>query len=396
MSPNIVAEADATTEMSADGDEEGEPPSSHASTANARTPQKNLLNRLGDRLLGQRLARRTLRRSLLGVLETLPDDMATRPLALAESSILKDFLRNRARPIEDHMIQRADIIALPITTSRKQALEIMGAAGHSRVPVFEGSLDNVKGFLHLKDLLGFGGDALAQNNAQNSAQNGGQNGKQNGESSIHNSEHLPISDLLRPIIFASPAMSNLDLLRLMRLRRTHLSLVVDEFGGVDGLVTIEDLIEEFLGEIHDEHDVLTELELKKRSDGSLVADARFRLENLPAPLYAALREDAEEEDLDTIGGFVSWLGGKVPKRGEVLVHAASGTEFTVVHADKRRVTNLRIKPALEGGAGTQEGRARVSEKTEHTRLGREESAENSIEDSGRTMSHAQARVATSR
>jgi len=148
--------------------------------------------------------------------------------------------------------------------------------------------------------------------------------------------------LVRKVLFVAPSVPILDLLVQMRQVRTHIAMVVDEFGGIDGLVTIEDLIEEIVGEIEDEHDVADRPSLVERADGSLIADARTPIETLEAYRGARLRQGADQEEVDTLGGLVSGLAGRVPKRGEVIVHP-SGIEFEVLDADPRRIKRLRVR-----------------------------------------------------
>ncbi len=181
------------------------------------------------------------------------------------------------------------------------------------MPVFRGTLDDVIGMVHVKDML----EAL-------------------------NSGATPsLNRLLRKVLFVSPSIRVLDLLLEMRLKRTHMALVVDEYGGIDGLVTIEDLVEEIVGEIEDEHDLDDEADLVVHSDGLIEADARTPIEEFEARVGPVL--DAEErEDVDTLGGLVFFLAGRVPTRGELITHP-SGLEFEVMDADPRRIKRLRIR-----------------------------------------------------
>ena len=150
-----------------------------------------------------------------------------------------------------------------------------------------------------------------------------------------------LSQLIRRILFVSPSMRALDLLLEMRLKRIHMALVVDEFGGIDGLVTIEDVVEQIVGEINDEHDTDPDPDLKQREDGLIEADARVmidRFEDLVGPILS----DEEREEVDTLGGLVFFVAGRVPARGEVIVHS-TGFEFEILEADPRRVKRMRIK-----------------------------------------------------
>src|SRR6201984_2815114 len=159
---------------------------------------------------------------------------------------------------------------------------------------------------------------------------------------------LPL--ILRKVLFVAPSVPILDLLVQMRQARTHIAMVADEFGGIDGLVTIEDLIEEIVGEIEDEHDVADGPRLAERADGTLIADARTPIEVLEEHEGVRLRPSGEQEEVDTLGGLVSSLAGRVPMRGEVIAHP-SGIEFEVLDADPRRIKRLRVHnppPAASG------------------------------------------------
>ena len=164
-----------------------------------------------------------------------------------------------------------------------------------------------------------------------------------------------MAPLLRKVLFVAPSAPILDLLVQMRQARTHIAMVVDEFGGIDGLVTIEDLIEEIVGEIEDEHDVAGGPSLVERSDGSLIADARTPIEVLEEHEGARLRSDGDQEEVDTLGGLVSSLAGRVPKRGEVIAHPL-GIEFEVLDADPRRIKRLRVsRPPAPTASGDSAG-----------------------------------------
>jgi magnesium and cobalt transporter len=247
------------------------------------------------------------------------------PIDPHERRLLVNILKLHELAASDIMVPRVDIVALPAATSFAEAARQMAEHGHSRVPVYRETLDDVIGMVHFKDLLPYAVDGRA----------------------------VPLTDLLRKVLFAAPSMPVLDLLLQMRLSRVHLALVVDEFGGIDGLVTIEDVIEEIVGEIEDEHDDADQPKLIARGDGSLIADARTPIEALqarvPAPL---LLEDHEE--VDTLGGLVFALAGRVPARGETIKHPA-GIEFDVLDADPRRIKRLRVRglppeqPSAEAG-----------------------------------------------
>jgi magnesium and cobalt transporter len=153
---------------------------------------------------------------------------------------------------------------------------------------------------------------------------------------------VPLAKVARKVLFVAPSMPVLDLLLQMRLSRVHMALVVDEFGGIDGLITIEDVIEEIVGEIEDEHDDADQPKLIERPDGTLIADARIKLEALQERVPAALLPPEQEEGIESLGGLVTALAGHVPSRGEVVKHP-SGIEFEVLDADPRRVKRLRLR-----------------------------------------------------
>jgi len=230
-----------------------------------------------------------------------------------EGALLQNFLSLRDLTAVDVMIPRADIFAVSLNDSFDDIIQQMSAANHSRVPVYRDTLDDVVGIIHIKDLFA----------------------------------HLPagntpsIDQLLRPSLFISPAIRLLDLLHEMRLRRRHLALVVDEFGGVDGLITIEDLVEQIVGEIEDEHDKTTTPRFEIKDDGTAIADARLEVEDLEA-VAGNLLDDDERDEVDTVGGLVFALAGRVPSRGEVVRHRL-GIQFEILDGDPRRITLLKIR-----------------------------------------------------
>ncbi len=213
------------------------------------------------------------------------------------------------------MVPRADIVAVEVETKRDELLRLIAEHQHSRMPVYRETLDDVLGFIHIKDVM----TTLADGGTQ---------------------AGFELQKLLRPVKIVAPSMRVLDLLLDMRKTRQQLALVVDEFGGIDGLVTIEDLIEGIVGDIADEHDIVSTPDMTVRPDGSLVADARVSIEDFEARVGALLTED-ERAEIDTLGGLVVSLAGRVPPRGELLRHP-SGLEFEVLDADPRRIKRLRV------------------------------------------------------
>jgi magnesium and cobalt transporter len=245
-----------------------------------------------------------------------------RPLSAHERVLIGNILKVHDRTAADVMVPRVDIVALDVETPFPEVVKCMVEQGHSRVPIYRETLDDVVGFIHVKDVLG----------------------------PVAERRETKLAPLLRKVLFVAPSLPILDLLVQMRQARTHIAMVVDEFGGIDGLVTIEDLIEEIVGEIEDEHDVTDGPSLVERTDGTLVADARTPIEMLEEHQGTRLRPAGDQEEVDTLGGLVSSLAGRVPKRGEVIAHP-SGIEFEVLDADPRRIKRLRVRrlPSATGG-----------------------------------------------
>jgi magnesium and cobalt transporter len=246
------------------------------------------------------------------------------PITPQERYLIGNILKVHDQNAADVMVPRVDIVALDVEQPFAELVKCMVEHGHSRVPIYRESLDDVIGFVHVKDVLAPVADRRP--------------GK--------------IARLLRKVLYVAPSVPILDLLVQMRQARTHIAVVVDEFGGIDGLVTIEDLIEEIVGEIEDEHDVAEAPTLIERPDGSIIADARLPIEALEEYHGARLRPAGDHEAVDTLGGLVFTLAGRVPKRGEVIAHP-DGIEFEVLDADPRRVKRLRVRglPASAGGKG---------------------------------------------
>jgi magnesium and cobalt transporter len=225
----------------------------------------------------------------------------------------------------DVMVPRVDIVAFDVDQPFSDVVRCMVEQGHSRVPVYRETLDDVIGFVHVKDVL----------------------------APVADRRPARLERLLRKVLYVAPSLPILDLLVQMRQARTHIAMVIDEFGGIDGLVTIEDLIEEIVGDIEDEHDIPETPTLIERPDGSIIADARLPIDALEEQHGIELRPAGEEETVDTLGGLVFTLAGRVPKRGEVIVHP-DGIEFEVLDADPRRVKRLRVRglPAAIGSKGS--------------------------------------------
>jgi len=251
-------------------------------------------------------------------------------LSPQERSMMLRILRFGTLTVEDVMVPRADIVAVDDSVSIEDLLRVFRKSEHSRVPVYRETLDDPRGMIHIRDLMSW-----ITEEANGSDESGIDLGKVDLTRSVGSIE------IARELIYVPPSMSVLDLLLKMQTAQLHLALVVDEYGGTDGLVSIEDLVEEVVGDIADEHDVEDEPMLEKDPALGLVADARLPIEELEDYLGVDLVTEEQEEDIDTLGGVVFTLGGRIPARGELVGHP-SGIEFEVLDADPRRIKRLRI------------------------------------------------------
>ncbi|QNT71147.1 HlyC/CorC family transporter [Defluviicoccus vanus] len=237
-----------------------------------------------------------------------------------ERTLVENILRLHDRAAEDVMVPRADIVAVDSQATLSDVIDLMISSGHSRLPVYRDTLDDAIGMVHIKDVLAWR-DA---------------------------DEAFQLAKIVRSVLFVAPSMEVLPLLLEMRAKRSHMALVVDEFGGVDGLLTIEDVVEEIVGEIADEHDRDIVLAVVKHADGSLDADARAPIDVFEEHFGQLLSED-ERDEIDTLGGLVVSLAGRVPTKGELVSHP-NGVDFEVRDADPRRIKRLRIRRRSDSAA----------------------------------------------
>ncbi len=266
------------------------------------------LRNLGSRRNGGE----SLRESLEELIQSAGDeDVLIDP---EERTMFVNLLNFGDLRIDDVMVPRADVIAVDEATPISEVIGTMGDAGHSRLPVFRDSLDDIIGMVHVRDLLKFWGD-----------------------------EHSGVlGEVVRPLLYVPPSMRVRDLLLQMRATHIHMAMVVDEYGGTDGLATIEDLVEEIVGEIQDEHDTDEPPALIDKPGGVVEADARAPVEELEKRVGFELLAEDDDEDIDTLGGLVFSLAGRVPARGELIVHP-TGLQFEIIDADPRRIKRLRIQ-----------------------------------------------------
>jgi magnesium and cobalt transporter len=288
-----------------------------------------LLNRIGS-ILGSRARRRPgdhgVRESIAELVQEAADagetDGTTPELDRQERALIANVLRLRGTTADDVMVPRADIVAIEVASTWEQATALIRREGHSRMPVYREQLDDIVGMVHIKDVFAFGGPP----------------------------EEFKLEAVLRKPLMVAPQIPALDLLLQMRQARMHLALVVDEYGGIDGLLTIEDLVETIVGDIADEHDEPDLPMIIERPDGTLDLDARLKTEDFEARVGPLLTEEERDADIDTVGGLIFTIAGRVPTRGEIIRHE-SGAEFRVLDSDARRIRRLRAKlPVVEQDA----------------------------------------------
>ena len=242
-------------------------------------------------------------------------DNSSRELTPEEKNMLNNVIGFGESRVEDCMVPRADIVGLELDTDVKAILKIFSESNHSRIPVYRENLDNPIGMLHMKDLISVFSDK--------------------------NFDDIDIEKFLREILFVPPSMKSRDLLVRMQTSRIHMALVIDEYGGTDGLVTIEDLIEEIIGEIEDEL-FEEDLDRIKIYDNYIDSSARASIEEINDIVGKSLFTDDIDEEINTIGGLVFVLAGRVPQRGELINHPL-GFEIEITDADSRRIKKVRLR-----------------------------------------------------
>jgi CBS domain containing-hemolysin-like protein len=279
--------------------------------------------------------RESIRHDLEDALDEAVEDTDFSP---QERAMLKNVLSFHRIRVEDVMVPRADIVAVAADTNLGDLLNLFRTAGHSRLPVYGETLDDPKGMVHIRDFLDF----IAMRADSGASESGASDeAPLPSLGLIDLSMALSSANILRPVLFVPRSMPAIDLLVRMQATRTHMALVIDEYGGTDGLVSIEDLVEMVVGDIEDEHDEDSTLTIVQAAEGTYIADARASLDEVKETLGVDLTEEEGAEDIDTIGGFIVTLAGRVPSRSEVIVGPA-GLEFEVLDADPRRVKRLRI------------------------------------------------------
>lgn len=302
--------------------------------------------------------RADLTEALEGLGATFPESFSAN-----ERALLQNVLKLRDIRVDDVMVPRADIEAADAGDTMGELILAFLSAGHSRLPVFEENLDQIVGFVHIKD-------ALQRISAEAPVtKDGRRSGPPVKLQSTALRQKISGRDMVRQVLFVPPSMPVGDLLQKMQATRVHMAIVVDEYGGTDGLVTIEDLLEAVVGDIEDEHDEDDGPLVRKVDENNFVADGRVELEELQAALGDDFDPGKHQEDVDTLGGLLFNLVGRVPVRGEVISRI-KGFEFEILSADARRIRQVHImrrkrpprpRPTPISGGNTPEGRNQAAE-----------------------------------
>lgn len=270
-------------------------------------------------ILGRRGSEQTLRQSIADLVEEA--GAAHQPgeeppeLDRQERSLIANILQLRGTIANDVMIPRADIVALRVDLTLDETLQRLREEQHSRLPIYRQELDDIVGMVHIKDVFAY----------------------------IGRPEEFSLEKLVRRPLMVAPQAPVLDLLVQMRQARIHMALVIDEYGGVDGLITIEDLVETIVGDIDDEHDDIEAPLMTERADGTLDIAARLPIEDFEERVGPVLTPEERASSIDTVGGLIFTLAGRVPAPNEIILHPSSGAEFQVLDADARHIHKVRVR-----------------------------------------------------
>lgn len=244
-----------------------------------------------------------------------------------ERAMLRNVLDLHELRVSDIMVTRGEIVAVSLDDSLARVAEVFRTAGHSRIPVYAATLDDPRGMIHIRDFFNY--------------VSGGA-GPVNGSRDLV--ESVGGANIVRPVLFVPPSMPALELLVKMQVARTHMALVIDEYGGTDGLASIEDIVELIVGDIEDEHDPVEGPLFSKTDEGSWVVDARAELEEVEEASGFRISDSPDAESVETIGGLVTMIAGRVPAKGQ-RVQLANAVEFEILDADPRRVKKVLIRNA---------------------------------------------------
>ncbi|MHA1188853.1 MAG: transporter associated domain-containing protein [Alphaproteobacteria bacterium] len=269
-----------------------------------------------------------------------------------ERTMLRAVLRLGDLRVDDVMVPRADIDAVDTEISVGDLMGAFRKAGHSRMPIYRDTLDDPIGMAHIKDVMGWIADTADMTGKRN-----GKNTTPFDLSAVDLQQTLTAANIVRPILFVPPSMPVRMLLERMQASRTQMALVIDEYGGTDGLVSLEDLVETIFGEIEDEHDIEEELSIREIQDGQYEADARVSVEDAQEAIGQSLYVE-DDDDIDTIGGFIFAAISRIPVTGEIL-HIIDGYEVEILDADPRRIRTVRIRKRRRSKTATR-GRTRAA------------------------------------
>lgn len=297
-------------------------PSLSSKNSETTASKNSFFVRLKGLFFKQKNGSDTLREAIEEYIEELDEDNSgTSPsIASHESALISNVLKLRDTTVIDVMIPRADLAAIEVNASKDDLMALLAEKQFSRIPVYKDSMDEILGTVHIKDIL----------------------------SVVAADKELDIQSMIRPVPIVSPSLPVLDLLLKMQSDKKHMVMVVDEYGGIDGLVTIGDVIEAIVGEFEDEFDTDIAPQMTEKPDGSVIIDARFDIDEFEEK-YGKIFTEEEHEEADTLGGLVFFTASRIPARGEVIKHD-SGMVFEILEADQRRVSSLRIRniPAPDG------------------------------------------------
>ncbi len=288
-----------------------------------------------------------LREDLESVIETHQAQNPQDDLGQETKSMMRNLITFSDLRVDDVMVPRAEIIAIEDSATMRELLDKFKEANHSRLPAYRETLDDVAGMIHVKDFMRWMSETGAKRKTKTpsitiSAKNLALTVRQSG--------------LYREVLFVPPSMPASDLLLKMQASHIHMAIVIDEYGGTDGLISIEDLVEEIVGDISDEHDTDEEQLIKRQDENIFVADARVHISVVDKLLGVDLLSDEEEDEADTLGGLIFEMAGRVPARGEIIKHD-SGLEFEILKSDARRVRRIRIhvkKPQISADENSED------------------------------------------
>lgn len=283
------------------------------------TEKTGFLSRIKNMISKPKNGNDTLREALEEYIEEL-DEEQNPLIAKHEQALISNVLKLRNTTVIDVMIPRADIASIEVGSDQNSLMELLSERQFSRIPVYKNSLDEILGTVHIKDIL----------------------------SIVASKKNLDLKSMIRPVPIVSPSLPVLDLLLKMQSDKKHMVMVVDEYGGIDGLVTIGDVIEAIVGEFDDEFDKDDDPQMTRAADGSILADSRVLIKDFEET-YGNILSEEEREEVDTLGGLIFYTASRIPARGEVIKHG-NGMIFEILDADQRRVNSVRIRNIPEGEA----------------------------------------------